>query len=213
MRAKQCVRTWLGLLLGMTVTVLGALTPSALARTNGPAPPPPAGSPGPDASVPTVARLWPVGLRPSVLRAWDPPPTPYARGHRGVDLAAAPGAPVRSVAAGRVSFAGRVAGRGVVAVELTGTGTPPLRTTFAPVRVTVHKGDEVAAGDVLGTLEPEPAGSHCETSCLHWGLRRDRTYLNPLSLLPASLLHRGPSRLLPVMRPQRGASGPWVRVP
>jgi murein DD-endopeptidase MepM/ murein hydrolase activator NlpD len=196
MRAKRCVRTWLGLLLGMTVTVLGALTPSALARTNGPAPPVPAGPPGPDAPVPTVGRGWPVGLRPSVLRSWNPPATPYGRGHRGVDLAAAPGAPVRSVAPGRVSFAGRVAGQGVVSVELTGTGTPPLRTTFAPVRAAVHKGDEVAAGEVLGIVEPP--SSHCPTSCLHWGLLRGGTYLDPLSLLPAWLLHRGPSRLLPV---------------
>ncbi|MER5660427.1 murein hydrolase activator EnvC family protein [Streptomyces mirabilis] len=201
MRAKRCVRTWLGLLLGMTVTVLGAtavgaLTPSALARANGPAPPSAAGPSVPDATVPPLARLWPVALRPSVLRGWDPPATPYARGHRGVDLAAPPGAPVRSVAAGRVSFAGRVAGRGAVAVELTGTGAPPLRTTFTPVRATVHEGDEVTAGEVLGTLEPGDA--HCGTPCLHWGLRRDRTYLNPLSLLPPWLLHRDPSRLLPV---------------
>ncbi|WP_241757144.1 murein hydrolase activator EnvC [Streptomyces sp. WAC00263] len=198
MRAKRCVRTWLGLLLGMTVTVLGALTPSALARANGPGPPSAAGPPAPDATVPSLARFWPVGLRPSVLRGWDPPATPYARGHRGVDLAAAPGAPVRSVAAGRVSFAGRVAGRGAVAVELTGTGTPPLRTTFTPVRATVHQGDEVTAGEVLGTLEPGDA--RCGTPCLHWGLRRDRTYVNPLSLLPPWLLRRDPSRLLPVTR-------------
>ncbi|MEU9285495.1 M23 family metallopeptidase [Streptomyces sp. NPDC048275] len=208
MRAKRCVRTWLGLLLGMTVTVLGTLTPSALARTNGPAPPAPTGPPGPgragpDTTVPTVARLWPVGLRPTVLRSWDPPATPYGRGHRGVDLAAAPGSPVRAVSAGRVSFAGRVAGRGVISVELTGTGTPPLRTTFTPVRATVSKGYEVAAGEVLGTLEApgtrEPGGSHCPVSCLHWGLLRANTYLNPLSLLPPGLLHRRPSRLLPVI--------------
>jgi murein DD-endopeptidase MepM/ murein hydrolase activator NlpD len=205
MRAKRCVRTWLGLLLGMTVTVLGALTPSALARANGPAPPTPAGPPASDTTVTPLARLWPVGLRPSVLRGWNPPTTPYARGHRGVDLAAPPGATVRSVAAGRVSFAGRVAGRGVVAVELAGTGTPPLRTTFTPVRATVRQGDEVAAGEVLGTLEPGDA--HCGTSCLHWGLRRDRTYLNPLSLLPPWLLHRGPPRLLPLTGARRQPSG------
>ncbi|MHA5052824.1 peptidoglycan DD-metalloendopeptidase family protein [Streptomyces sp. SD15] len=212
MRAKRCARTWLGLLLGMTLTVLGTLTPSALARTNGPAPPAPTGPPGPagpqppgpDTTVPTtVARLWPVGLRPTVLRSWDPPATPYGRGHRGVDLAAAPGSPVRAVSPGRVSFAGRVAGRGVVSVELAGTGTPPLRTTFTPVRGTVRKGDEVATGEVLGTLEVpgtrEPGGSHCPVSCLHWGLLRAKTYLNPLSLLPPGLLHRRPSRLLPVI--------------
>ncbi|WP_406333144.1 murein hydrolase activator EnvC family protein [Streptomyces sp. NBC_00203] len=199
MRAKRCVRTWLGLLLGMTVTVLGALTPSALARTTAAAAPAPPGTPeppGPDPTVPAVARTWPVGLRPLVVRGWEPPATAYGRGHRGVDLAAAPGTAVRAVAPGRVSFAGRVAGRGVVSVELSSTGTPLLRTTYGPVRASVKKGDEVLTGEVLGTVEP--GTSHCPTSCLHWGLLRGRTYLDPLSLLPPWLLRRGPSRLLPV---------------
>ncbi|WP_240634300.1 MULTISPECIES: murein hydrolase activator EnvC family protein [Streptomyces] len=215
MRAKRRVRTWLGLLLGFTLTVLGTVSPSALAarpndpgppaRPAPPAPPAPTGPsgpavpPGPDPAAPTVpavAGVWPVGVRPPVVRGWEPPATPYARGHRGVDLAAPPGAPVRTVAPGRVSFAGRVAGRGIVSVELSNTGTPPLRTTYGPVKATVRKGDEVAAGDVLGTVEP--SASHCASSCLHWGLLRGKTYLNPLSLLPPWLLRRGPSRLLPV---------------
>ncbi|MFF4963088.1 murein hydrolase activator EnvC family protein [Streptomyces sp. NPDC001222] len=150
--------------------------------------------PGP--AVPAVARLWPVGVRPLVLRGWEPPATPYGPGHRGVDLAAAPGDPVRAVAAGRVVFAGRVAGRGVVSVELAGTGSPPLRTTYEPVRPSVHEGDTVRPGDVLGVLEAPTA--HCAGPCLHWGLLRGETYLNPLSLLPPWLLHAGPSRLLRV---------------
>nr|WP_308408640.1 M23 family metallopeptidase [Streptomyces sp. AC627_RSS907] len=154
----------------------------------------------PDPAVPAVARHWPVGTRPAVTRGWEPPATPYGRGHRGVDLAAAAGAPVRAVAAGRVSFAGRVAGRGVVSLELTGTGTgtgePPLRTTYEPVEVSVAKGDEVAAGEVLGTVGA--TGSHC-VGCLHWGLLRGDVYLDPLSLLPPWLLNGGPSRLLPVL--------------
>ncbi|WP_439959706.1 murein hydrolase activator EnvC family protein [Streptomyces coelicoflavus] len=156
-------------------------------------------SPGPmapDPVVPALARHWPVGDRPAVLRGWEPPATPYGPGHRGVDLAAAGGAPVRAVAAGRVSFAGPVAGRGVVSLELAGTGDPPLRTTYAPVEATVEEGDEVAAGEVLGTVQP--TGSHC-TGCLHWGLLRGDVYLNPLSLLPPWLLDAGPSRLLPVL--------------
>ncbi|MGP2438494.1 peptidoglycan DD-metalloendopeptidase family protein [Streptomyces sp. JW3] len=149
------------------------------------------------AAVPAVARTWPTGGRPAVLRGWAPPATPYGPGHRGVDLAAAPGAAVRAVAAGRVTFAGRVAGRGVVSVELAGTGTPPLRTTYEPVRASVAKGDEVAAGDPVGTVEAPSA--HCPAGCLHWGLRSADTYLNPLSLLPPWLLNGGPSRLLPVL--------------
>nr|WP_228031368.1 M23 family metallopeptidase [Streptomyces phyllanthi] len=159
----------------------------------------PVGPPGPVTSVPALGRNWPVGRRPSVVRGWEPPATAYGPGHRGVDLAAPAGSPVRAVAPGRVSFAGRVAGRGVVSLELTGTDGPPLRTTYEPVRASVRKGDEVAAGDVLGTVEPgERTASHCPSSCLHWGLISGEVYLDPLSLLPARLLRRGPSRLLPV---------------
>ncbi|WUO26655.1 M23 family metallopeptidase [Streptomyces sp. NBC_00287] len=139
----------------------------------------------------TAITAWPVP-DPTVLRGWDPPPTPYAAGHRGVDLAAPMGTPVRAVRAGRVFFAGQVAGRGVLSIELTNTGTPPLRMTYEPIDPEVKKGAEVRAGQVVGTVG-EPT-SHCPTSCVHWGLRRGDTYLNPLALL-----HRGPSRLLPVL--------------
>lgn len=108
---------------------------------------------------------------------------------------------MRAVAAGRVAFAGRVAGRGVVSVDLAGTGEPPLRTTYEPVSASasVKKGVDVAAGAVLGTLEVPPAPAHCPVSCLHWGLRRGDAYLNPLALLPPWLLRGSPSRLLPVL--------------
>ncbi|WP_435837031.1 M23 family metallopeptidase [Streptomyces asoensis] len=165
---------------------VGVARAATAARADVPAPP-----------VPAVGRVWPVGVRPPVLRGWEPPAGPYAAGHRGVDLAAAPGTAVRAVAAGRVSFAGRVAGRGVVSVELSATGLPPLRTTYEPVRALVHQGDEVAPGQVVGTVEP--TGSHCAGTCVHWGLLRGDTYLDPLSLLPPWLRRSGPSRLLPVL--------------
>ncbi|MEV0444735.1 M23 family metallopeptidase [Streptomyces spectabilis] len=147
--------------------------------------------------VPAVGGSWPVGARPWIVRGWEPPATAYGPGHRGVDLAAPPGSPVRAAAPGRVSYAGRVAGRGVVTVELTGTGDPPLRTTYEPVRASVKKGADVGAGTVLGTLEAS-ARFHCPAACLHWGLRRAKAYLNPLGLLPPWLLRGGPSRLLPL---------------
>ncbi|MFJ8538478.1 murein hydrolase activator EnvC family protein [Streptomyces sp. NPDC093591] len=188
--ARACGRLVLLLLLTATALLAPAprLTPTA---TSAPA------APTPDPLVPTVGRAWPVGLRPPVLRGWEPPATRYGRGHRGVDLAAPAGAPVRAVAAGRVSFAGRVAGKGVVSVELAGTGDPPLRVTYEPVRASARKGDEVEAGEVVGTVEAH--GSHCTGACVHWGLRRGDTYLDPLSLLPPWLLRKGPSRLLPVL--------------
>ncbi|MGI5428908.1 peptidoglycan DD-metalloendopeptidase family protein [Streptomyces sp. CA-179760] len=187
MRTKRCVRvcTRLILLLVLTTAVLLSPPPRLFAAP-----------PGPDTGVPAVGRAWPVGSRPQVLRGWEPPATAYGPGHRGVDLAAAPGTPVRAVAGGRVSFTGRVAGKGVVSVELNGTGDPPLRATYEPVTATVEESEEVEPGEVIGTVDA--AGSHCTATCVHWGLRRGETYLNPLSLLPPWLLHRGPSRLLPV---------------
>ncbi|MFB9508432.1 peptidoglycan DD-metalloendopeptidase family protein [Streptomyces aurantiacus] len=219
MRSERCLCTWralsptalsaLSALSAALSALLSALAVAAALVLGGPAATARGGEPGGDSGsnwgrdsagvsppVPAVGRVWPVGSRPSVVRGWEPPATAYGRGHRGVDLTAAPGTPVRTVAPGRVSFAGRVAGRGVVSVELTGTGDPPLRTTYEPVRATVEKGAVVAAGETVGVLEP--VGSHCPASCLHWGLRRADTYLDPLSLLPPWLLSRGPSRLLPV---------------
>lgn len=144
----------------------------------------------------TGTRSWPLAGRPAVLRGWEPPAGPYGPGHRGADLAAGPGARVLAAADGRVSFAGRVAARGVVAVEVGGSGSPPLRTTYEPVRALVEEGVSVRAGQPVGVLEDGPF--HCDEGCLHWGLRRGDAYLDPLSLLPPALLRKGPSRLLPV---------------
>jgi murein DD-endopeptidase MepM/ murein hydrolase activator NlpD len=202
----------LGLVMGTSGATAGDGGGGGASGDGGPGSAPAGGTAPP---VPAVGRAWPVGSRPPVVRGWEPPATAYGRGHRGLDLTAAPGTPVRSVAPGRVSFAGRVAGRGVVSVELAGTGTPPLRTTYTPVRATSGKGTEVAAGEVVGVLEPPD--SHCPASCLHWGLRRGDAYLDPLTLLPPWLLSRGPSRLLPVTgaptaaRPARGAPGLLAR--
>lgn len=133
------------------------------------------------------AWVWPLQPRPVVVHAFDPPPQPWLAGHRGVDLAASEGQRVLSAGAGEVTYAGTLAGIGVVVVR-----HGELRTTYQPVRAAVDVGDAVAAGDVIGQLES--AGSHCSPPvCLHWGLIRGRTYLDPLTLVGA-----GPVRLLPL---------------
>ncbi|MGX7757116.1 peptidoglycan DD-metalloendopeptidase family protein [Streptomyces angustmyceticus] len=181
--------------------------PRSAARSRDPAPPDVSpGVPGHqeaaprDDQPPGADRSWPVGgaagIGPTVIRGWEPPPSPWAAGHRGVDLAAASGAPVRAAAPGRVAFAGTVAGRGVLTIEVSGSGRPPLRTTYEPVRPTVHKGQRVIAGQQVAVLQHGPF--HCRAPCLHWGLRRGKSYLDPLSLLPRSMLRGGPSRLLPI---------------
>jgi murein DD-endopeptidase MepM/ murein hydrolase activator NlpD len=137
---------------------------------------------------------WPLDPPVTVVAEFTAPAGPFAPGHRGVDLGSRVGDPVRSAGPGVVAFAGRVAGRGVVSVDHLGG----LRTSYEPVTATVARGDRVGAGAVLGQLEA--VASHCPpAACLHWGLRRSETYLDPRSLLGAVRV-----RLLPVW----GSAGP-----
>jgi murein DD-endopeptidase MepM/ murein hydrolase activator NlpD len=134
--------------------------------------------------------VWPLRPEPEVVAGFDPPDSPWGSGHRGVDLLGTAGQVVRAALPGRVSFAGALAGRGVVVVDHGGT-----RTTYEPVDATVSLGDPVAAGDPIGRLALP--GSHClPRACLHWGwIEGADTYLDPLRLVGA-----GPVRLLPLWR-------------
>jgi murein DD-endopeptidase MepM/ murein hydrolase activator NlpD len=136
------------------------------------------GAPAARAAPPPGPWGWPLPGVPAVTRPFDPPPSPYAAGHRGVDLAGAPGASVLAAGAGVVVFAGLVAGRPVVSVDHAGG----LRTTYEPVQPLVAAGQAVARGTPLGLLVPGHAGCPAG-SCLHWGLRRGSGYLDPLALL------------------------------
>ncbi|WP_122817100.1 M23 family metallopeptidase [Nocardioides pantholopis] len=134
--------------------------------------------------------VWPLVPEPPVVAGFDPPSDPWGAGHRGVDLRGRPGQPVRAALPGTVTFAARLAGRGVVVVDHGST-----RTTYEPVAASVAVGDAVGAGARLGSLEY--AGSHCPpAACLHWGwIEGERTYLDPLRLVGG-----GPVRLLPLWR-------------
>ncbi|SFO58293.1 Peptidase family M23 [Geodermatophilus obscurus] len=142
------------------------------------APVPAGAGPAPPAPTPTPAWGSPLGDPPVVTRPFAPPPSPYGPGHRGADLGGAPGAVVRAAGDGIVVFAGMVAGRPVVSVDHAGG----LRTTYEPVAPAVAAGQEVRRGDALGTLAAGHEGCPA-AACLHWGLRRGETYLDPLSLL------------------------------
>ena len=134
---------------------------------------------------------WPLPV-PVVDRRFEPPATAYGTGHRGVDLRGTVGELVLAAGSGRVSYAGLLAGRGVVTVTHDGG----LRTTYEPIAATVRVGQLVARGAALGKLTAGHASCRTGTACLHWGLLRGATYLDPLSLLAA-----GPVRLLPLGAP------------
>jgi murein DD-endopeptidase MepM/ murein hydrolase activator NlpD len=166
----------------LVVVVIGTLTGAAAGASA-------------DARGPAV---WPLEPQPQVVHRFDPPADPWGAGHRGVDLLGRRGQEVRTALAGTVSFAGTLAGRGVVVVDHGDT-----RTTYEPVDPAVAVGTVVATGAVIGHLESTL--SHCfPLICLHWGLLRGEQYLDPLSLLGA-----GPVRLLPLVRPPMLVFMPW----
>lgn len=181
--ARWRMRLRLGVLTAVLVASVGAVAGAAV-------PPAPGDglaltSPGPWG--------WPLEPAPAVARRFEPSPTPWGAGHRGVDLVATAGQPVLAAGAGVVSFSGVVAGRGVVTVTHRGG----LRTTYEPVRTRVPAGTTVLTGTPIGRVDVTPG--HCApATCLHWGLVRGSgpaaIYVDPLTLLPGAA---GPPVLLP----------------
>ncbi len=124
-RALRSVVVVLGVVLGTALSILGA----------GPV----AASDGPQGSDPVGE--WPLRPEPEVVADFDPPDSTYGSGHRGVDLGGAAGQQVRTALAGTVSYAGPLAGTGVVVV-----GHGDTRTTYQPVLASVTVGDVVERG-------------------------------------------------------------------
>lgn len=121
----------------------------------------------------------PPSVRPvdgPLVRAFEQPPHAYGPGHRGADLAAAGGSAIRAARAGRVHWAGSVAGRGWVTLD-HGWG---LRTTYGVVQPSVSAGQRVRAGEHVGVLR---AGR----THLDWGAyvvqTHGRHYIDPMLLL------------------------------
>jgi len=144
------------------------------------------------ASAPQAAWSPPVPGR--IVSPFDRPQHTWLPGHRGIDLAAEVGEPVRAVADGVVAFAGMVAGRGVVSIQ-----HGQLRSTYEPVEPAVIAGSIVEVGEALGRVG---GAAHAGCRCLHLGARRGDEYVDPSWLL------RSPSRL--VSAGWNGAvSRPW----
>ena len=118
-----------------------------------------------------------------VMRGFEPPPGPYAPGHRGVDVAALPGEQVEAPIAGVVTFVGRVNDRAIVSIT-----RGDQIVSVEPVVGTVAVGDAVGAGVDIGVVG---IGGHCSLRCVHIGIRVRGTYVDPL---------RSRRRLLPVSR-------------
>ena len=119
---------------------------------------------------------WPVESPHRVTRPFEAPPTPYAAGHRGIDLSAQSGDPIYAPADGVVSFAGVVVDRPVLSLMHDGD----LISSFEPVDAIVAEGEHVTAGQLVGLVS---VGGHCSASCIHFGVRLHGQYVSPLLYL------------------------------
>lgn len=121
--------------------------------------------------------IWPL-QRFRVTQPFVAPAHDYGPGHRGIDLAPLDGtaAVLVSPSDGVVAFAGDVAGRGIVTID-HGDG---LVTTLEPVETTLSPGSAVSRGEEVATLS---VGGHTQPGSIHFGVRLDGHYINPLLLL------------------------------
>ena len=122
------------------------------------------------------AWVWPVAAPFRLDRAFVAPAHEYGPGHRGIDVAPQGALDVLAPASGVIAFSGPVAGRGILTID-HGDG---LVTTLEPVDSELEPGTAVARGEVVGTLA---VGGHAAPGRLHFGVRRDGEYINPLLLL------------------------------
>ncbi|HEU4808939.1 MAG TPA: M23 family metallopeptidase [Homoserinimonas sp.] len=125
----------------------------------------------------SVTWVWPLDPPRMIVRPYLAPPTPYAAGHRGIDIGISPGADaqVRSPADGVVHFAGVVVDRPVLSIRHSGG----LLSSFEPVTTDLVAGAIVRRGDRVGVLQ----AGHCTRPCLHFGVRLNGEYLSPLNYL------------------------------
>ncbi len=175
----------------LVAALLAPPTALALAATAGTT----VAGPAPTAAAGHAGRVPP--LSPPVggplVRGYEEPAGRFGPGHRGVDLAGIPGAAVLAPAAGRVVFAGGVAGTMWVSIEVA----PGVVITLGPLRaLAVATGHRVATRTRVADLAPGHGSAEHPTT-LHLGLRVDGIYVDPFPWLTGF----GRPRLAPLLEP------------
>ncbi len=151
--------------------------------------------PAPGSHRALAAGTWTWPVEGPVLRAFDPPDSPYGAGHRGIDIAAPVGSVVVAPAAGVVSFAGPVGGRLFLTID-HGAGLESTSSFLSGLLV--RRGDRVEQEQPVATSGAGHTGD--EIANLHFGVRLDDVYVDPLAYLTAVDV-RSLIRLVPVEPP------------
>lgn len=119
---------------------------------------------------------WPLAGEPAILTPFDKPEQRWLAGHRGVDLRAAEDTSVLAPHRGKVAFRSTVVDRPVLVID-HGSG---FVSSLEPVSSELAVGTWIEAGDKVGAVA---TGAHCSKRCLHWGVRLDGEYIDPVLLI------------------------------
>jgi murein DD-endopeptidase MepM/ murein hydrolase activator NlpD len=128
-----------------------------------------------------------------VVRGFDARAGPYGPGHRGIDIAAPVGELVRAPTAGRVVFAGPVAGANWVTLVVA----PGVLVTLGPLLDPVATATRVRSKAPVGRIGPGHAATPAAPTALHLSVRVDGVYVDPL----VYLVDRPRPRLVPLLAP------------
>jgi septal ring factor EnvC (AmiA/AmiB activator) len=152
-----------------------------------------------------VPALW-MPVTGPLVRGFDARAGPYGPGHRGIDIATPVGELCRAPTAGRVVFAGPVAGTGWVTL----LAAPGVLVTLGPLLDPVATATRVRSKAPVGRVgpghpatpaDPEGRGKAGEWAAipatLHLSVRVDGVYVDPL----AYLVDRPRPRLVPLPAP------------
>ena len=117
------------------------------------------------------------------------PASKWGAGHRGIDLVVAKDEELKAPFDGEVHFVGKVVNRNVLTLK----STSGLMASFEPLCGDLSKNAEVTQGEAIGTYCEADANyeDHCE-GCIHFSVRSEYGYLNPLlfisGLLPSVIV-------------------------
>jgi murein DD-endopeptidase MepM/ murein hydrolase activator NlpD len=122
--------------------------------------------------------LWEWPIDPPVVKRYaEIPEQNWKTGHRGIDLLSAADGAVHSPADGYISAINSFGTKHIVSVT-----HGELRSTFESVTTTLKINDPVQRGQIIGYLHE--TSDHCLPDlCLHWGVKRGETYLDPINFV------------------------------
>jgi murein DD-endopeptidase MepM/ murein hydrolase activator NlpD len=142
---------------------------------------------------PAAAAGWSWPVDGEVITTYRNGDDPYAAGqHRGIDIAAPVGTPVRAGVSGQVTFAGRLPDSGNCVTVRTNDGRY-LVSYLHLGSLSVKKSDTVFASSVVGEVGLTGKRS-AEHPHLHLGVRAEGVYVDPLPLLIARSVRPSPAQ-------------------